>query len=377
MWKTTRGRAWWMQVGKAVGIGVLAVVSSACESGSQPVVQALDEILDPAVDAVVAPLVGEEVPGLAVLVVHDGRVLHRAGYGVTSPGGEGMPVDLHTPFYIASTGKMFTAAAVLALVDEGRLGLDEPIGSYLPAVPSYARDVTAGQLLTHTSGFVDYYDIGGEDRTYSNAEVFDILHAADGLRFEPGTRAAYSNSGYVLLSLLVEEVSGLSLAEFLDRRFFGPLGMADAFVATDPARRPDDRAIGHHRAADGFEPLDYESTTTGPGGVYASLADLEAWYRGMREGRVLSDSTLRMARRPPELPEGRLTPYGMGWLAEFAARGPLADRWYVFAMGSLRGHRAAFKWYEEDDLLVVWLANSDSGAVIDAFHPVAAEVLMR
>lgn len=214
--------------------------------------------------------------------------------------------------------------------------------------------------------------------TYSNDEVLAILREQEGLLFEPGSRASYSNSGYVLLSLLVEEVAGLPFAEFLEHRFFAPLGMDDAFVVLDPAARPAERAIGHHRVDGGFETDDYRSTT-GAGGVYASRSDLERWYEGLTEGRVFSDSMLQLASRPPELPEGRLTPYGMGWLAEFAARDPLADRWYVFAMGSLQGHRSVFHWYQpdgwSDELLIVWLANADSGAPLDALRPLRERLL--
>lgn len=332
------------------------------------------EVHHPRLDSIARSLVGEEVPGMAVLLVHDGAVLHRAAYGVTVSGG-GEPVDLDTPFYIASTGKMFTTAAVLTLVEEAVLELDDPIGAHLPDVPDYASGVTVAQLLTHTSGLIDHYDVGGEGRTYSNAQVLEILRGAEGLLFEPGSRASYSNSGYVLLALLVEAVSGQAFGDFLEHRFFEPLGMDDAFVVVDAARRPADRAIGHHRGEAGFTELDYGSTTTGAGGVYASLSDLELWFRALRDGRVLGEASLALASRPPELSGGGLTPYGMGWLAEFAARGPLADRWYVLAFGSLRGHRAAFKWFQEDDLALVWLTNSDSPAPIDAFHPVPERVL--
>lgn len=332
--------------------------------------QSTDRVVHPVIDSLARSLVGEEMPGLAVLAVRDGQVVHRAAYGVTAAGPDGAAVDAHTPFYIASTAKMFTAAAVLALADDGRLGLDDPIGRYVPAVPEYARHVTVAQLLAHTSGLIDHYDVGGEARTYDNAAVLEILRDADGLLFEPGSRAAYSNSGYVLLARLVEAVTRESFAAFLERRFFGPLGMDDAFVATEGIALPAGRAIGHRRVDGGFGVHDYRSSTTGAGGVYASLSDLERWHRALRDGRVLGPETLRLASRPPVLTSGRLTPYGMGWLAEFAARGPLADRWYVLAFGSLRGFRALFQWYQDNDVLLVWLANADSEAVLDAFHPV-------
>lgn len=331
-----------------------------------------EEVRDPVVDSLAASVVGEEVPGLAVLVVHEGRVVHRAAYGVRSLA-SGEPMTVHTPFYIASTAKMFTAAAVLALIEDGRLGLEDPIGRYVPTVPEYARNLTIRQILTHTSGLPDHYDIAGEERTYSNDDVLEILRQAGGLLFEPGSDDSYSNSGYVLLALLIEELEG-SFSRVLENRFFEPLEMGDAVVALDGAR-PAVRAIGHRKVEGGFAEWDYASSTIGAGGVYASLSDLEQWYRALREERVLEAATLRLASRPPALRSGKLTPYGMGWLAEFAGSGPLQDRWYVLAFGSLRGFRAVFQWYQEDDLLLVWLANGDSEAVLGALHGVPEHLL--
>lgn len=319
----------------------------------------------PLVDSVARSLIASETPGLALLAVRGGQVVHRASYGSTAIEG-GQPVGLNTSFYVASVGKMFTAAAILGLVDEGRLGLDDRLGQLLPAAPPYASEVTVRSLLDHTSGVPDHYDIGGEDRTWSNAEVIETLAQADGLRFETGTRASYSNSGYVLLSMLVEEVSGVTFGEFMEERFFGPLGMGSTFVVDETGTTPHERTTGYSQTPDGWAQNDYASTTTGAGGVYSSLADLERWATGLREGRVLSDRALALASRPPELPGGRLTPYGMGWLAEFHAQGPLANRWYVFAFGSLNGFRAAFQWYQDSDDLLIWMINSDSGAAVDA-----------
>jgi CubicO group peptidase (beta-lactamase class C family) len=325
------------------------------------------------IDSLAQSLVDEATPGLALSVVHQGRVVHRGTYGVASIEG-GEPVDEHTRFYVASTAKMFTAAAVLSLVDDGRIALDDPAARWLAVVPGYARDVTVRQLLDHTAGLVDHYDVGGEERGYTNADVLRILADADSLLSPPGTRARYSNSGYVLLSLLVETVTGVGFDEYLERRFFAPFGMSDAFVAVDgpPAIA---RAVGHSAREDGFRPLDYNSATTGAGGVYASLADLERWHAALRSGRVISDSLLHVASRPPELPGGRLTPFGMGWLAEFAGRGPLADRWYVFAYGTLRGFRAVYQWYPGDDLAVIWMANAASEDVLRTLMAIPPYVL--
>lgn len=336
-----------------------------------------EEVGHPAIDSLATPLIGDHVPGLAVLTIKNGRVVHRAAYGVSSIE-SGQSVTLHTPFYIASTAKMFTAAAVLSLVDEGRLRLTDPIGRFVAAAPDYARDLTVEQLLTHTSGLADHYDLGGEERTYSNDQVIELLRQVGKLQFEPGSRPGYSNSGYVLLAMLVEELSGQAFATFLEDRFFEPFGMEDAFVALDSAGRSATSAVGYRRTEGGsFAKHDYESSTTGAGGIYASLSDLERWYRALGDGRILESTTLQRASRPPNLDSGRLTPYGMGWLAEFAGRGPLQGKWYVFAFGNLRGFRSVFQWYQEDEVLLVWLANGNSDAVLDTMHSVPELLLTK
>jgi CubicO group peptidase (beta-lactamase class C family) len=176
--------------------------------------------------------------------------------------------------------------------------------------------------------------------------------------------------------MLVESVSGVSYADFVQQRLFEPTGMNNAYVVTEPGALPVGRAVGYIADhASGWRRAEYDSAVPGPGGVYLSLADLEAWYRALADGRILKADSLALAARPPELPGNRRTPYGMGWLAEFAARGPLKDRWYVLAYGSLGGYRAAWQWYREDDLMIAWLANGNDDELLGAFHGVAERLL--
>lgn len=339
-------------------------VSMAGRAAAQPA-----EVRNAVIDEMANSIVPNHVPGFAVLAMNRGRVIHRAAYGVGAIDPE-RPVTLQTPFYIASTAKMFTAAAVLRMVEAGRVRLSDPIGSFV-RVPGYARDVTIAQLLTHTSGLPNHYDIGGDERKYSNNDVLAILGEVGRLQFEPGSRVGYSNSGYVLLAMLVEQLSGQTFASFLEDRFFEPFQMRNAFIPVDEDPRLATRAVGYRRSENGqFQVYDYESSTTGAGGVYASLVDLESWYEALRAGRVLEPASLRLASRRVTLANGNPTPYGMGWLAEFADGGPLKDKWYVFAFGGLRGFRSVFQWYQEEDVLLVWLANGGSDAVLEGMRSV-------
>lgn len=303
---------------------------------TDPLATLPDTIRLPRVDSLVRPLIGATTPGLALVIIDHGRVTHRAGYGVADIG-QALPFTTATPAYVASIGKMFTAMAVLRLVQDGKLSLDTPLGEVLPASPRYAHPVTIAQLLTHTGGLVDHYDIGGEDRTYSMADVHAILAKQDSLLFPPGSNNHYSNSAYVLLAEVVARASGMPYEAYLEHTFFGPLGMHSAVVATDTSKRPKHREIGYHRINGEFRSYDYLSSTVGSGGIYCSVDDLARFALALRAGRVLTPPLLARARAMAIRTDGKGTPYGMGWLSETGRLGDRRDVHYVAAVDSSAG----------------------------------------
>lgn len=330
----------------------------------------LREIRQWAVDSIARGLLRDSLtPGLAVTVIRKGEVLHRAAYGLASLLPE-RRVTLHTPFYIASTGKMLTAAAVLRLVDLGVLRLEDSIGRHLPEVPSYAALVTVEQLLTNTSGLVNHYDIGGTSRSYSNDEVLQILREFGSFVHAPGSRFHYSNSGYVLLSLLVERLTGMPFHTFLEREFFGPFGMTDAFVAPGAAPSREAAALGYAREGGRYVPDDYRSTTTGAGGIYASVVDLERWLLALRHGQVISDSLLERAVNRATVSDGQQVPYGMGWELKVGLGADESASPYIFAFGGLNGFRSLFEWDRDRDTAVIWLSNGAGLDVLEAMQEV-------
>lgn len=339
---------------------------------------ALPERVDPRIDSIAMSIVGTETPGLGILVLHRGQIAHAKTYGVGDVATQA-PFTMQTPTYIASLAKMFTAHAILQQVDRGQLKLDSPLGSILPEAPGYAHKVTIRQLLTHTSGLADHLDIGGDDRRYTYQDVLRILHEADSLLFPPQSRSSYSNSAYVLLAAVLDKVTGSSFERYVEKNFFVPLGMKNSVVVTSDGGLPQSRAHGYQTSSNGFVLKDYQpSSTRGAGGIYSSLADLYAWGQALRAGRLLSDSLRDAASTAAVRSNGRLTPWGMGWLAEFhGEKEPLAGRSYVAATGNLRGFSALLKWYPGEDLMIVWMANANSSRVFDALHPIAALLLLE
>ena len=337
----------------------------------------LEQRVDPRIDALAQSVVGSKTPGLAVAVIHKGAVVHAAAYGVTDLQSR-EPFTLTTPSYIASVAKMFTAFAVLQQVESRKLSLETSLGDLLPEAPAYAHGVTIRQLLNHTSGLVDHMDVGGDDRTYSYDDVVRILVDADSLLFAPQSRSSYSNSAYVLLARVLERTTGIPFEDYLAHSFFRPLGMRTV-VVTKEAQLPRTRARGYAADSTGLRARDYRvSSTKGAGGMYASLDDLYRWGLALRANRFLNPATLGIASTAAIRSNGRPTPWGMGWLAEYhGERDPLKGKTYVAAVGQLGGFQALVKWYQEEDLLIAWLANSSSPAVFDAMHDIAGIMLLR
>jgi CubicO group peptidase (beta-lactamase class C family) len=336
----------------------------------------LEPRVDPRIDALAQSVVGSKTPGLAVAVIHHGKVVQARAYGVTDLQTR-QPFTLTTPTYIASIAKMFTAFAILQQVERGELSLDSKLGDLLPEAPAYAKAVTLRQLLQHTSGLVDHLDIGGDDRRYSYDDVVRILNDADSLLFAPQSRSSYSNSAYVLLARILERTARTTFEDYLDRNFFTPIGM-NATVVTADAQRPQARARGYVLENGAHVLRDYQvSTTKGAGGMYASLDDLYRWAMAMRAHRFLRPETLRTASTAAVRTNGRPTPWGMGWLAEYhGERDPLKGKTYVAAMGQLGGFQGLMKWYQDEDLFIIWLANTQSSDVFDAMHNIAAMMLL-
>ena len=346
-------------------------------AAGHPPAQPFPARIDPRVNSLARPLVGAATPGLGLVVVFHGQVIHAAAYGVRDIASQA-PLTASTPFYIASLAKMFTALGVLDLVEKGHASLDTRASVLLADMPAYARKVTIRQMLNHTSGLIDHYDAGGEDRLYTREDVMQVLQEAGALRYEPGTKSSYSNSAYVLLARIIEKLTGESYAEFVRRRFFARADMINARVVNAPADLPPARARGYTHQDGAFVLNDYQGgNAPGAGGVYASLNDLYHWALALRDGKVVSSDVLKTASTPTILSTGRDTEWGMGWLAESHGRkDKLSGRRYVAAVGSFRGFRALFKWYQEDDLVIIELANSDDDTVFDTLEQLPRLILL-
>lgn len=240
------------------------------------------------VDVLVAPYVGVDTPGLAVLVTQDGVVRHRAGYGVADRTTRA-PVTPETLFDLASVSKQMTALAAALLVEDGILDPAVPVAdvlTMLPALPKGAsRPILLEDLVRHTSGLPDYLGDApglGFDGGTEQAQVLDWL-AGMPLDAEPGTAFAYSNTGYVALAALVASAAGEeSLDDVLHARIFDPLGMASSASGypVEEARR----AAGYAGTGGAFEASEWDTSVEGDGSIWTSLADLARYEAALANG---------------------------------------------------------------------------------------------
>ena len=321
------------------------------------------------IDAVFASLKSGNAPGAAVLVVYDGKVAFRRGYGVADLRTL-TPIAAGTNFRLASFTKQFTATCIMLLARDGKLRYDEHLTDFFPEFPAYGRAITVRNLLNHTSGLPDYEDVLMKQYPDTppekipqilDAGVLKLLEQQSTGNFAPGSRWEYSNSGYAVLAMIVEKVSGKRFGQFLQERIFTPLQMKNTVAYQKGENEVAHRAYGHSKEKDGWRQTDQSPTSAvlGDGGIYSSLDDLEKWDRALREHTLLSSAEMEPALTPvrptggpAKSPEGPSVSYGFGWFLD-----PYRGHRRMWHPGETIGFRTAIQRFPEDQLTVIVLAN--------------------
>ena len=256
-------------------------------------------------------------PGCAISIVQKSQVLQEAAFGMAS-------LELHvrnspdTVFHAGSIAKQFTAMAILLLEKDGKVSLADSIRKYVPELPAYAQAVTLEQLLHHTSGVRDAGELlwmagGKDDARVTDKVVLDLLARQRALNFVPGTRFSYSNSGYMLLALVVQRAGGASLRDFAASRIFAPLGMTRTQFRDDYGSIIDGRATGYRPQPGGGWRLGvYLADTYGDGGLFTTVADLQKWQANFDAPVVGNGTIVRTLQTEGVLRSGEKTGWGMG-----------------------------------------------------------------
>lgn len=323
---------------------------------------------DPRVDAVFAEYDRPDRPGCAVGAYRDDRLIYAKGYGLADVE-RGVPLTSRSVFDIGSTSKQFAAAVIVLLAQEGKLRLDDDVRQYIPELPSYDAPITIRHLLHHTSGLRDYIGL----LVYSGHQIDDVTTPDDALRilakqralnFTPGQEHLYSNSGYFLLSLIVERVTGNSLRDEAQTRIFGPLGMRHTSYLGSYDDVIPNRALAYARRGDGLR-LDVSRwLQLGDGAVFTTVEDLLLWNRNFYSPTVGGQALLDTLHARGRLNDGRTLDYALGLM-----HGELRGKRTVHHGGSWGGYRAEFLRVPELRYGVAVLCNigsSNPSALADA-----------
>jgi CubicO group peptidase (beta-lactamase class C family) len=303
-------------------------------------------------DFLKAELARQKIPGMAVAVIQDGKVVKAAGYGYANLELK-VPVTADTVFQLGSVGKTFTAGAVMLLARDGKIGLEDPVRKYLDFAPEAWKDVTVRHLLTHTSGIPDYTGIV-DLRVDASAEQTGKKVAEKPLDFAPGTKWQYSNSNYLLLGVLIEKASGQFYGDVLRDRIFTPLGMTTARINSESDLIPN-RAAGYEFRAGQLRNQSYmppQVNTYADGSVVMSVRDMAKWDLALYTDKPFPKEVREAMWTPAKLTDGKPTAYGYGWQL-----GERNGHRFVGHGGAWQGFTATILRYPEDRLSVVVLTN--------------------
>lgn len=328
------------------------------------------------VAALFLPLEKGDTPGAAVIVIKEGRVLLKTGYGVANLE-TGQRITPDTAFLLASVTKQFTAMAVMILAERGKLNYEDSLSKFFPRFPSFAREITVRKLLNHTAGLPEYEGLflkqrlidrdwprsGKSQRSLfepTSKDVLKLLAEEKKLRFRPGDKFEYSNSGYVVLAQIVEKVSGESFSQFLQQNIFAPLGMKRTLLYDETRPKLSNVAISYMLKRGVYQDVDYAPLNLiyGEDNIYTTVEDMARWDRALSTNTLVRTATLKEAFTPGKLNNGKMAQYGMveGKMTYYGF-GWLIDDDKVYHPGGWLGYRTAIVRFPKKSLSVVILSN--------------------
>jgi CubicO group peptidase (beta-lactamase class C family) len=343
---------------------VIAVLASGAAVGSSPGSPQSQLAVDNVDSYIAAQRQEQHIPGVALAIIRDDRVVKSGGYGLANVE-LNVPVTPETVFQLGSIGKQFTATALLMLAEDGKLSLDDKIMQYFSSAAPRWNAITIRQLLNHTSGIADYTDdnyIAPGGLTPLREELTDeeILRRFTTLPFDfaPGEKWSYSNTGYAILGFLIRKVSGQSYGDFLEARVFKPLGMSATRVISESDIILN-RAAGYILEKNEIKNQHWVSphwNTLADGALYSTVADMTKWDASITARSLLKPESYAQMWTPARLISGKSYPYGFAWDLLEVNGHRLQEHG-----GAWQGFTAHYSRYPDDHLSVIVLTNLESG----------------
>ena len=296
----------------------------------------------------------QHIPGAALLVSRAGVIVQAQAFGLSNVELQ-VPVKPQTVFQSGSVGKQFTATAVMMLVEEGKLGLGDPLTKYFPDAPATWKEVTVRELLSHTAGFGDYPKKFDFRKDWTEDEMLKVVEAIP-LAYPPGTKWKYSNLGFLTLGILIHRVAGEFYGDFLQQRIFHPLGMETTRIISEADIIPN-RASGYRLLKGELKNQEWVApmvNTTADGSLYFSILDLAKWDAALYTEKLLKRSSLEQMWTPAKLKNGQPNKdgYGFGWFT-----GEKHGHRVFSHDGAWQGFETTIARYVDDQLTIVVLTN--------------------
>jgi len=346
-------------------IVALMVVRSGCQASTAAQADVVDNYVR-------AEMTKQRIPGLALLVSRRGQVIRAQGYGLANVELQ-VPVKPETIFQSGSVGKQFTATAVMMLVEEGKIGLGDPLTKYFPDAPPSWKKVTIRELLSHTAGFTDYPKNFDMRRDYTEAEQLKIVESIP-LAFAPGSSWSYSNLGFLTIGILIHKVTGEFYGDFLQEHIFKPLDMQTTRIISEADIVPN-RSAGYRLVKGELKNQEWVSptvNTTADGSLYFSIMDLAKWDAALYTEKLLKRSSLDEMWTVAKLNNGQPNSghYGFGWFVVTKNGHRVVEH-----EGAWQGFETQISRYVDDKLTVVVLTNLDD-AKPEVFADRVAEIYL-
>jgi CubicO group peptidase (beta-lactamase class C family) len=322
------------------------------------------------IDNIMKDYASANAPGASVLVFQHDKIVFEKGYGVINIKTQ-EPINPNTNFRLASVTKQFTAMSILLLEQRHMLSLEDPITKYLPGFPAYGKNIKIKHLLTHSAGLVDYEDLMPLTQTTQlhDTNCLQLMFRTDSLYFPAGTQYKYSNTGYAILALVVEQVSGISFAQFLQQNIFKPLGMKTTVAFEEGKSVVANRAYGHSFENGAWSQTDQSLTSAvlGDGGIYTNTEEYTKWIKALWSYRFLNEAQQQRAWARTKLDNGIIIDYGYGWHVE-----DFKQITHPFHDGSSIGFRNSVGLFPEQKLMVIVLTNRNEHDPIEEVHKIAS-----
>ena len=321
------------------------------------------EIDTATVDSLLADYDLAQGPGACVLIIYQGDVVFSKGYGLADLSVETL-ISIETNFRLASISKQFTAMCIMIINSRGQLDFDQKLTDFFPDFPSYGNTISIRHMLHHTSGLRDYFGIISDTvkKQLRDQDVLDLMMAENSTYYNPGSEYRYSNSGYALLALIVEHISGQSFADFLNENIFLPLDMLGTVAYEDGISTVFNRAYGYTFSNDIYRLNDQSLTSAvlGDGGIYSSTADMVSWDQALYKVQLVPSDVLKEAFISGTLNSGAKIGYGFGWVLD-----TYLYRKRVSHTGSTTGFKNVYQRYPNERLSIIVLTNRSTGSPKD------------